>query len=271
MKIYILFIFTSICFFGHSLKPDSVYISHPDSLGLNFETHRIQTTNDLTLQAWMLNPMNEIDLETTIILAYGDAGNMSYWLNHAAILFQFGYTIVLFDYRGFGASSFFEMDENQIYYDEFTQDLKSVYHWTKSNVKHEKIGIWGLSMGTIMTGFLLEEVTPDFLILEGLVMNPTSIQEKIQVAKGKELILPESSTRLYTNYTNSNVPMLIFSGKEDSFTTVADANEMAKGKKNRKSIVFNGGHLQGFPSMTENYFGDGYAEQMKLFFATLKD
>lgn len=265
MKTFILVLFSFICFWSHALKPDSVYVSTPDALGLRYESHRIQTTHNLSLQAWVLNPMNEMDLETTIVLAYGDAGNMSYWLNPAGILAQNGYTVVLFDYRGFGKSSPFEMNENQLYYDEFTEDLKSVYQWAKSNVKNKKIGVWGLSMGTIMTGFLVEDITPDFLILEGLVVNPKDIQEKILAAKGKNILLPKSASQLNEIYTKSQVPMLLFSGSEDQFTTVVDSESMAKKHNNRKSIVFSGGHLQGFPSMTENYYGDLYVTEINLF------
>lgn len=265
MKHFILFIFVSSYFWGLSLKPDRNYISHPDTLGLKYDSQRIKTSDNLELQAWILRPMTDINRETSIILAYGDAGNMSYWLNQAAILSQSGYTVILFDYRGFGESSDFVMNENQLYYDEFTQDLKSVYDWTKSNVKNQKIGLWGLSMGTIMTGFLLNEVTPDFLILEGLVVKPQNIQLKIEEAKGKKLILPDNAYQLNDIFANTTVPMLIFSGEDDQFTTVEDANEIAKINVNRTSITYKGGHLEGFQSMTKEFFGEGYVKEMNSF------
>ncbi len=270
MKNYILFTCMFCCFYGFSLKPDRGYKSHPDSLGLNYESHRIKTTDQLELQAWVLNPIGDLNRETSIILAYGDAGNMSYWLNQAAILSQSGYSVILFDYRGFGESSNFEMDENQLYYDEFTADLKAVYSWTKSNVKNKKIGVWGLSMGTIMTGFLLNEVTPDFLILEGLVVNPMNIQKKIEEAKGKKLVLPKSSQKLNEIYVNTKVPLLLFSGTDDQFTTVADANLLADMQKDRTSLVFQGGHLQGFQSMSKEYFGDQYVKSISAFLIKIK-
>ena len=265
MKHFIVFIFVSSCFWGLSLKPDKNYISHPDTLGLKYDSQRIKTTDDLELQAWILKPMNDINRETSIILAYGDAGNMSYWLNQAAILAQSGYTVILFDYRGFGESSDFAMNESQLYYSEFTQDLKSVYEWTKSNVKNQKIGIWGLSMGTIMTGLLLNEVTPDFLILEGLVVKPQIIQRKIEETKGVKLILPDNAYQLNDIFVNTTVPMLIFSGENDQFTTVEDANEIAKSNVNRTSITFKGGHLAGFQSMSKEFFGDGYVKEVNSF------
>lgn len=270
MKNLLLFVFITTCFWGLSLKPERNYISNPDSLGLKFESHRIKTSNSLELQSWVLYPMGDVNRETSVILAYGDAGNMSYWLNQAAILSQSGYTVILFDYRGFGESSDFAMDENQLYYDEFTEDLSSVYSWTKSNVKNQKIGVWGLSMGTIMTGFLLNEVTPDFLILEGLVVKPETIQKKIDEAKSKRIVLPESAYQLNDIYSNTTVPMLIFSGEADEFTPVEDANKMASVNVNRTSIVFNGGHLQGFQTMTNGFFGDAYLKEINGFLIKIK-
>lgn len=270
MKNYILFAFISICFWGSSLKPDRNYVARPDSMGLNYESHRINTTDQLELQAWVLNPLGELNRETSIILAYGDAGNMSYWINQAAILSQNGYTVILFDYRGFGESSDFEMDENQLYYDEFTVDLVAAFNWTNAHIKNQKIGIWGLSMGTIMTGFLLNEVSPDFLILEGVVVNPTNIQKKIYNAKGKEVALPLNSLDLNEIYLTTKVPMLIFSGTEDQFTTVEDANALADMQKERTSLVFQGGHLQGFQSMSKEFFGDQYVKSISEFIIKIK-
>lgn len=268
MKKLIFLIFIFICFLSFSLKPSKLYISHPDSLALKSESFRILTTDGLTLQAWVLHPLAELNLKTSIILAYGDAGNMSYWLEHAAVLSKRGFTVIMFDYRGFGESSAFEMNENQLYYQEFTQDLTSVFLWTKSHIDNEKIGIWGLSMGTIMTGFLIKENTVDFLILEGLVINPQDIKVKILAAKGKVIDLPKNAEKLSEIYKQTTIPMLIFSGEDDQFTTVFDANKMANFRQNRKSIVFKGGHLQGFSSMTNEFFGDKYVLEIEKFISS---
>ena len=265
MRLLLFLFILNVSFGAFGLQPDRNYLVHPDSLGLDFEIHQIKSTNNASLHSWVLNPMGEVNLNATIIMAYGDMGNMSYWLNHAAILSQRGFTVVMFDYRGFGKSSDFKVNPNQLYYDEFSEDLFSVYHWTKNTIKNTKIGVWGLSMGTIMTGFLIKNGEPDFLILEGLVVEPKTIKKKIFEAKGKKIILPRSSKKLSKIFKTTLTPMLVFSGKQDKFTTSQDAKKITDLKSNRKSIEFDGNHLEGFNSMTERYFGDQYINEIILF------
>jgi predicted alpha/beta-fold hydrolase len=265
MKLIVLLAFITQAFSMYSIKPDREYLTTPDSLGLNSKSIQIQSTDNMILQSWVLEPMGELNLKTTIIVAYGDAGNMSHWLNHSAILSQLGYTVVMFDYRGFGKSSDFNMNLNQLYYDEFTEDLISVFKWVKGNIDNNNVGIWGLSMGTIMTGFLIENNQPDFLVLEGLVVDPISIKKKIYKSKGKKIKLPKSSRGLSKIYKSTKIPLLIFSGNEDKITTSKESIEISKLATNRKFIEFKGTHLQGFNSMTENYFGDKYISEIESF------
>ncbi len=241
-----------------------MYISHPDSLGLNAKTFQIETIDGALLNTWVLFPMGEINLETTIVLAYGDAGNMSYWLNQCAILSQRGFTVVMFDYRGFGESSDFSMNPNQLYYDEFVLDLNSVYTWSQKNLSTKHIGIWGLSMGTIMTLQSLNMSEPDFLILEGMVVNTQRIRKRIGKLKNKEILLPKTTYNLKRVAKNSKVKMLIFAGTEDLFTTLKDSNKIIK-RKNRKLVEFKGNYLQGFSVLTKNYFGDLYVDHIERF------
>lgn len=262
MKIISLISVLFISLNSWSLQPDRNYLAHPDSLGLNFEALHITTEDGASLHTWVLLPSGGINLHTTVILAYADAGNMSYWLDHCAVLCQNGFTVVMFDYRGFGESSDFEINANQLYYEEFTKDLSAVYHYAKKQYPSFSTGVWALSMGTIVTGFLLERENPDFVILEGLVNNPSDIQKKVREMKSKEVILPSNHQNLADIYTNSTVPMLIISGSEDAFTTSIEAKRVADNKPNRRIIEFEGNHLQGFQSLSKETFGDGYVRSL---------
>lgn len=97
-----------------ALKPDSLYQMTPDSLKLKYESLKITTPDSLNLKVWKIIPELKVKNNSTIILAYGDSGNMSYWLHQAAILSQKGFAVILFDYRGFGESSSFKMNPNQV-------------------------------------------------------------------------------------------------------------------------------------------------------------
>ncbi len=264
--------FTVIVLFNLSslgLKPDSLYISTPEALGLKYESTTIKTTDSVNIQVWKIPADSTVRTNTTIILAYGDSGNMSYWLNHAAIMSQKGFDMVLFDYRGFGKSDAFEMDQNQLYYNEFVTDLTSVIKWTKEQYPKSKTGIWAFSMGTIMSTIALQNETVDFLIGEGFVSNPSGIQKKIREVKSKEIVLPIGYENYQDQVKNLKFPILLFAGSQDVFTTQADSKLIAKQRKNRSLSVFNGGHLQGFQTMTKAFFGDLYIAKIEQFISKI--
>lgn len=253
-----------------AITPDRVYHLSPDSLGLTYESHIIQTSDDAGVKLWDIKAQKELDNGNTIILCYGDSGNMSYWLNHAAILSQVGYSVVLFDYRGFGESSDFVINPNQLYYDEFSMDLEAVIRWTKQNLSYANLGILSFSMGTIMTTIAVQNESVDFIVAEGFVMNPENIKEKIFQLKGKEIILLESAKGFEALISKIDIPLLLISGTEDVVTTLADSQEIVAQKVNRKLISFEGNHLGGFQKMTKQYFGDIYIQHIGSFIEAYK-
>ncbi len=266
MKFLLLFILQFFIFNQiFALNPDKYYQITPDSLGLIYESKTILTPDSASIQLWHIKPSNETDNGNTIIICYGDAGNMSWWLNQAGILSQVGYTVILFDYRGFGQSSDFDMNPAQLYYNEFAIDLESVIRWTKQNVKFKNVGILSYSMGTIMSTLAVQTETVDFMISEGYVLNPESIKMKIKELKGKDIILPNDSKEYEAKIAKIPSPILVFSGTKDVITTTQDSEKIVSQKPNRKLIKFDGGHLEGFQTLTKDYYGETYIEDISEF------
>ena len=178
--------------------------------------------------------------------------------------------MILFDYRGFGESSSFKMNPNQLYYNEFAIDLVSVIKWAKTEYSENKIGIWALSMGTIMSTIALQQETLDFFIGEGFVINPAKIKTKIFELKGKEIVLPDGHTEFQNKINNLEMPMLLFAGTEDIITTIEDSKEIVSQMKKRSIVTFKGGHLQGFQTLTKKYYGDLYIIKIEKLISKLK-
>ncbi len=77
------------------------------------------TEDNYKLNSWIYEANPEKNKNKVIILSYPDAGNMSYFVYYAAILANAGYTVVTFNYRGFGKSDDFEIQQDYLYYTEF--------------------------------------------------------------------------------------------------------------------------------------------------------
>src|SRR5690606_12276000 len=126
---------------------------------------------------WIYEAKPENDKDTVLILAYPDAGNMSYFVYHAAILANAGYTVVTFDYRGFGKSQDFEIQKEFLYYKEFAWDLEAVVETISKEIPNKKLGIWAMSMGTTIASRAYPQIKGqiDFIIGEGFVTDPDGI------------------------------------------------------------------------------------------------
>lgn len=86
-------LFVSILFqtmVAMALKPDSLYVSTPDVLGLKFQHLTLPTSDGAKIDVWQIFADSTINNNTTLVLAYGDAGNKSHWLNQAALMSQLG-------------------------------------------------------------------------------------------------------------------------------------------------------------------------------------
>ena len=157
MKKILLLVLIAVTFNSFALKPEPKYLQKPNELNISYSEHIIRTPDHFNLKAWVCSPKKEIDNKTTIILASGDAGNMSYWLTQVGELVKNGFTVVTFDYRGFGESQYFKINNDYLYYNEFVTDLVTVIRWTKKKTTENQIGILALSMGTIMSTLALQK------------------------------------------------------------------------------------------------------------------
>ena len=62
-----------------ALKPSREWVATPDSQGLNYQTVALTTPDHVQLTGWLIEPAANVpDQHTTMVVAYGDFGNMSY-------------------------------------------------------------------------------------------------------------------------------------------------------------------------------------------------
>ena len=248
-----------------AINPIKEYVDTPANSNFKYEEVYIKTQDNYTLKSWILYAKEENKRNRTLVLAYGDAGNMSYWLRQAIEVVNQGYNVVLFDYRGFGESEAFAIEEDQLYYDEFATDLQAVVAYAKTKFS-TKIGVWAFSMGTI-SAVLTYDVEPyDYLIADGFVVNPKTIAKRLDEFLKKETKLPEPARDYDKALTRLAIPVLFFAGDRDGLTTVHDSDRVKPLNPKSQLVIFKGGHLQGFQAMTNTYHGEGYIDAINSFY-----
>ena len=265
--IFILLILSHTVNFTYAIDPVREYIRTPEDLGLNFEPKVVKTNDGYDIHTWIYSNDPEKDNGKLLILAYPDAGNMSYFVYHAAILANQGFTVVTFDYRGFGKSSDFEIDRDSLYYNEFAIDLIAVAGMVHQKFPNKQIGIWALSMGTNIAVKALRalEGKVDFMVAEGFVSDTSLIIQRTFEQKGKSLSLPEESIIFLSHLKEINIPVMIFAASNDEVTTYEDAVAVKKMLSVHCEVVrFEGNHLEGF-NFGDGEWGEFYVGEIRRF------
>ncbi|MCI1185795.1 alpha/beta fold hydrolase [Hymenobacter sp. DH14] len=254
-----------------ALRPTREWIGTPDSLGLRYQTTALATPDHARLTGWIVEPAaNAPDQHTTMVLAYGDANNMSYWLWQARALSQGGYRVYLFDYRGFGHSSDFAIEPQRLYYPEFSTDLRTVLADARQRYPRSRTGIMGFSMGTIMGSEVAATSKCDFFIAEGYVTSPQRIVAEQFGRYQKTVTLPAEAADYARVARRVYCPWLLVGGTGDIQTPLADSvlvARQARWRQRRQVLCFEGGHLAGFYKLTEAAYGDKYVREVTRFLA----
>jgi uncharacterized protein len=130
----------------------------PRDLGLDFEPLTITCSDGERLQAWRL-PVGAA--RAHIVYFHGNGGNLSVWAPIVAHLPRRGYSVLTFDYRGYGLSTG-RPTERGLYRD-VSALLERVQ---RESERHTPTVYWGRSLGTTMAAYAATVKRPDGLILE---------------------------------------------------------------------------------------------------------
>jgi pimeloyl-ACP methyl ester carboxylesterase len=254
-----------------ALKPSREWVATPDSLGLRYQTTAPITSDHAQLVGWIVEPAANVpDQHTTMVMAYGDMNNMSYFLWQARALSQGGYRVYMFDYRGFGHSSNFAIERQRLYYPEFSTDLRTVLADARQRYPRSRTGIIGFSMGTIMGSEVASRGGCDFLVAEGYVANPQRIVAEQFGRYQKTVTLPAEAADYALVARRVNCPWLLVGGTSDKNTPLADSvvvARQARWRQRRQVLCFEGGHQEGFYRLTEAEYGDKYVREVTRFLA----
>lgn len=170
-----------------AIKPDKKYIRLPQNEGLIYKELPVLTEDGYKIKTWFfpaqdmptkkakserMLPYKTLSKESrpTIVICNGDAGNMSYQQIFLAKIYTAnGYNVVTFDWRGFGESSDFPMNENYLCYTEMLADYEAVINTVKEQreVDKKRIYLFGWSTGgylSMITAYRNEYVAGIFAI-----------------------------------------------------------------------------------------------------------
>jgi fermentation-respiration switch protein FrsA (DUF1100 family) len=144
----------------------------PEDFGLAFQSLTIDTSDGERLRAWLIRPPSPDRIETgfgatgnsphaLVVYFHGNGGHLSMWAPILAAIARHGYTLLAFDYRGYGVSSG-RPTEQGLYRD---VDTIVDHVWTRMKPS-EPVVYWGRSLGVSMAAYAATRHAPAGVILE---------------------------------------------------------------------------------------------------------
>jgi fermentation-respiration switch protein FrsA (DUF1100 family) len=187
-------------------------------LGLAHETVALTAEDGVKLDAVFLPAK---DPRVTILLAHGNAGNLSHRLDRTIFLqSELGASVLLFDYRGYGRSEG-APDEDGTY-----RDARAAYRWLveERGVRPDRLVLFGESLGSAVALDLALAHPCRALVLESPF---TSVPDMAAVVLP---FLPRAFVR--TQYDNLGkiarlrVPLLVLHGERDEVVPFAQGRRL---------------------------------------------
>jgi pimeloyl-ACP methyl ester carboxylesterase len=169
-RLTILVISILCCTYSYAIIPDRNYVRLPQNVGLIYKELNVITADGYSIKTWFFPAQNfsaenasqsevlpyktlDESRRCTLIICNGDAGNMSYQqISLAALYSSCGINVITFDWRGFGESSEFEMNPDNLCYTEMLTDFKAVIKAAckEKIVDKKKIYVMGWSTGAYL-------------------------------------------------------------------------------------------------------------------------
>jgi uncharacterized protein len=228
---------------GYSLNPSRTYAAKPGDYGLVYEEVKIETEDNLVLKGWLYKPATTS--YNMIILSDDGDGNMADLIEIASNFVTLGFNVLTYDYRGYGESEDFKINNNFYIYAQFEKDLQGAITWVrKYNSKMKVIDLYGIGIGaglSIAVGANRTEVLQ--VIADSPYSKLEEIKKRIKEKRNEDVLLPlgynkyllEPFYALETKGTSLYGVMFI-AGELDDLVTPADLRELSKVQKNRSTV-----------------------------------
>ncbi len=205
-------------------------VDTPDEAGMPYEEHWVSTEDGELLRVWYLPTRLDRGL---IVFSMGAAGELPCYLYVASLLVNNGWTVVMYEYRGFGASSG-ETDINALH-----TDLTAVLEWTLDYTGRDAVTLLGISLGTLPSVAVAVE-RPD--VVNGVVLDSPAAMgleltrfTRVLGDQTQEIIDQLAAPLLMAELAWSlEQPLLVFQGELDPITppwSVEIVFERASGPK----------------------------------------
>lgn len=211
----------------------------PRSAGLDYEDVNLVAADGVKLHAWWV-PAREA--RGTVLVLHGNAGNISHRIGYATMFNRLGYSVLLFDYRGYGKSAGHPSEEGT-YRD---ADAAWQHLTTVRGIKSREIVIVGESLGGGVASWVALKYPPRALVLASTFTSVPDLGAQIYPWLPVRLL---SSIQYNTLERMPQIaaPVLIAHSRTDDIIPYAHGEALFAAARDPKELLaLSGGHNDGF-------------------------
>ena len=199
-------------------RPSIEISKTPETFGVPYERHRIDTTDGCTLDAWHVCPPEPT---ASVIYFHGSGGNLGTAAETFAMYYMCGLEVFGFDYRGYGESNGSPTEEGL-----YADGLAAVTYFNKNLRSADRPVIYiGRSLGGPVAAFVARAEPPKGLILEATFPSKNSlISERKFLRLVKYFMKYKFNTVDYLR--DHRFPVMIVHGDKDSTVPLKQGQEL---------------------------------------------
>jgi uncharacterized protein len=211
----------------------------PRATGLDYEDLILHAADGVTLHGWWVPAR---DARGAVLLLHGNAGNISHRLGYLTMFNRLGYSVLLFDYRGYGKSGG-NPDEEGTY-----RDAEAAWqHLTEARkLPAREIVVVGESLGGGVATWLALKYPPRALVLASTFTSVPDLGAQIYPWLPVRLLARLKYDNL-ARIGKIDAPVLIAHSRDDDIIPFTHGEALfAAAREPKQLLVLAGGHNAGF-------------------------
>ncbi len=225
--------------------PGRALIGSPLNVGLAYEDVAIETADNVRLHGWWVPGHSQYAL----LFFHGNAGNISHRLDSIKLFHDLGLSVLIIDYRGYGASEG-RTREAGTYED---AEAAWAYLTETRSLAAENIVIFGRSLGGAIAAWLAARRSPAGLIVESAFTSvPELAQALYPFLPARWLSRFKYATREYI--ASVAAPVLIVHSRDDEIAPFRHGEAIFEAANEPRAFLeLNGSHNDAHASNVADY------------------
>jgi uncharacterized protein len=218
----------------------------PQAYGLPYEEVEIATEDGERLASWWVPAT---DARGTVLIFHGNAGNISHRVDYLLMFNRLGYSVLIFDYRGYGTSTGSPSEQGTY------RDAAAAWRHLveQRGVRAGDVVLFGESLGGAVASWLAARRPARALILASSFTSATDLGAQVYWFLPVRML----SRIRYDNMANLKevrAPVLIAHSREDDIVPFSHGQKLFAAANEPKAFLeLRGGHNDGFIFMRKEW------------------